>query len=142
MKNKSVIVDLDGTVCMKKDRGWYDFSKVDSDTPIAPIVDLVKQLHIDGYKIVFCTAREEYSMQKSLDWIRRHIFMDERIPVEIYMRKDGDRRPDTIVKKEIYKNMIEPRHNVWFVLEDRDSVVGMWRNDLGLTCLQVVDGDY
>lgn len=142
MKNRTIIVDLDGTVCSKTDRGWYDFSKVDRDNPIQPIVDLVKQLHIDGYQIVFCTAREEHSMKKSVEWIRRFIFMNGDFPVEIYMRRDGDRRPDTVVKRELYKNHIEPRHNVWFVLEDRDSVVKMWRNELGLTCLQVKDGDY
>lgn len=142
MKTRTIIVDLDGTVCTKSDRGWYEFSKVDTDIPIMDIVNLVRQLHIDGYKIVFCTAREEYSMEKSIFWIRKNIFMNDSIPVEIYMRRDGDRRPDTVVKRELYKNFIEPRHNVWFVLEDRNSVVKMWRDELGLTCLQVKDGDY
>jgi hypothetical protein len=80
-------------------------------------------------------------MKKSIDWIRKHVFMSDLAPVEIYMRPSGDRRPDFVVKKEIYARDIEPRHNVWFVLDDRSSVVKMWR-EIGLTCLQVAEGDY
>jgi hypothetical protein len=46
-----------------------------------------------------------------------------------------------VVKREIYRNLIEPKHNVWFVLDDRNSVVKMWR-EIGLTCLQVEEGNY
>ena len=141
MNKQTVIVDLDGTVSTQGDRGWYEYTKVSGDSPIMPIVSLVRMIHANGTRIVFCTGREDSCMKQSIDWIKRHIFISDLAPVEIYMRPSGDRRPDFVVKKEIYVNKIEPRHNIWFVLDDRNSVVKMWR-DIGLTCLQVAEGDY
>ena len=33
-------------------------------------------------------------------------------------------------------------YDVAGVLDDRDQVVKMWRNELGLTCLQVAEGNF
>ena len=57
------------------------------------------------------------------------------------MRNDGDKNSDADVKLKIVKEYVNPKR-VWFVLEDRDDVVQMYREDLGLTCLQVNKGDY
>ena len=57
------------------------------------------------------------------------------------MRKTGDNRKDSIIKEEIYRNLIEPNYNIEFVLDDRNQVVDMWRR-IGLTCLQVADGNF
>jgi len=140
-KENAVIVDLDGTVSTKTDRGWYEYSKVSSDAPIERIIRLVRMLHSKGVSIVFCTGREDVCRRQSIEWIRRNIFLSDSAPVEIHMRPSGDRRPDFVVKKDLYIGHIEPRHSVWFVLDDRNSVVEMWRS-LGLTCLQVAEGDY
>ena len=57
------------------------------------------------------------------------------------MRKDGDYRHDTEVKPELLaKKGINPT-DVWFILEDRDSMVAKWR-ELGYRCLQVADGKF
>lgn len=141
MKKQTIIVDLDGTISTKGDRGWYEYNKVSGDAPIQEVIQLVRMLHSNGTNIVFCTGREDSCMKQSIDWIKRHVFMSDMAHVEIYMRPSGDRRPDFVVKREIYVNKIEPRHNVWFVLDDRSSVVKMWR-DMGLVCLQVAEGDY
>jgi acid phosphatase class B len=141
MKEQTVIVDLDGTISQKGERGWYEYSKVSGDIPVERIIRLVRMLHLNGMNIVFCTGREETCMKQSVEWIRRHVFMNDVEPVEIYMRPTKDNRPDFVVKKEIYRNLIEPKHNVWFVLDDRNSVVKMWR-EIGLTCLQVEEGNY
>jgi len=141
MEELTVIVDLDGTVSTKGDRGWYEYSKVAEDIPVERIIRLVRMLHSNAINIIFCTGREDSCVKQSVSWIRKNIFMDDSFPVEIYMRKTGDRRPDYVVKREIYLNFIEPRHRIWFVLDDRNSVVKMWR-ELGLTCLQVEEGDY
>jgi hypothetical protein len=141
MKEQTVIVDLDGTISQKGERGWYEYSKVSGDIPVERIIRLVRMLHLNGMNIVFCTGREETCMKQSIDWIRRHVFMNDVEPVEIYMRPTKDNRPDFVVKREIYRNLIEPKHNVWFVLDDRNSVVKMWR-EIGLTCLQVEEGNY
>lgn len=57
------------------------------------------------------------------------------------MRKDGNYRHDTEVKPELLaKKGINPT-DVWFILEDRDSMVAKWR-ELGYRCLQVADGKF
>jgi hypothetical protein len=141
MKEQTVIVDIDGTISQRGDRGWYEYSKVSGDVPVDRIIRLVRILHRSGIKIVFCTGREDSCMKQSIEWIQKHVFMNDIEPVEIYMRRTKDNRSDFVVKREIYRDLIEPKHNVWFVLDDRDSVVKMWR-DIGLTCLQVKEGDY
>ena len=61
------------------------------------------------------------------------------------MRKDGDFRSGTVVKKELLDNYLSDngytKDDVAFILEDRSSVVKMWR-DAGYTCLQVAEGDF
>jgi len=57
------------------------------------------------------------------------------------MRKTGDSRKDSIVKREIFEEHIKGKYRIQFVLDDRNQVVEMWRQ-LGLTCLQVAEGDF
>ena len=59
---------------------------------------------------------------------------------DLFMRMAGDKRPDYVVKKDILDNFIKIS-DVWFVLDDRKSVVDMWRK-AGLRCLQVQEGDF
>jgi hypothetical protein len=57
------------------------------------------------------------------------------------MREAGDHRPDWIVKKEIYNNLISKEFDVKLVFDDRQQVVDMWRS-IGLTCFQVAEGNF
>lgn len=57
------------------------------------------------------------------------------------MRPAGDHRRDAIVKRELFDLHIRHQYRVTHVLDDRTQVVQMWRA-LGLTCLQVADGDF
>ena len=44
------------------------------------------------------------------------------------MRKTGDNRKDSIIKREIFENDIRPYYNIDYVLDDRNQVVEMWRS--------------
>ena len=57
------------------------------------------------------------------------------------MRKTGDNRKDCVVKREIFDAEIKDKYYIKFILDDRNQVVDMWRK-MGLTCLQVADGDF
>ena len=59
----------------------------------------------------------------------------------LYMRAEGDHRPDWIVKKELFLNEISKKYNIELVIDDRQQVVDMWRS-LGLTCFQVAEGNF
>jgi hypothetical protein len=58
------------------------------------------------------------------------------------LRKTDDGRMDAIVKKELFDMHIANKYFVEFVLDDRNQVVDLWRNELGLTCFQVNYGDF
>jgi len=52
------------------------------------------------------------------------------------MRKADDRRPDTEVKLEMVRELGLTPDDVLCVLDDRQCVVDMWREN-GFRCLQV-----
>jgi hypothetical protein len=57
------------------------------------------------------------------------------------MRKEGDNRKDCIVKEEMFRAHMLPHYYTMLAVDDRDQVVRLWR-DLGLTVLQVADGNF
>jgi hypothetical protein len=57
------------------------------------------------------------------------------------MRALADHRDDWVMKKEIYHKEIAPNYQIEFVIEDKASVVKMWR-ELNLVCLQCDWGDF
>lgn len=57
------------------------------------------------------------------------------------MREEGDTRNDSIIKAEIYDNIIEPHFNIIAIFDDRDRVVDMWRQK-GLFTVQVNYGSF
>ena len=138
-----IIVDIDGTLAHIVDRSPYDYTKVSEDVVdenVAQIVRKYAQRDIqdlpDTY-IIVVSGREDACRTETEQWLA-----DNHIPYdEFYMRKSGDQRNDAIVKKEIYDEFIKPRFNVRFVLDDRDRVVKMWREE-GLKVLQVAEGDF
>lgn len=76
-------------------------------------------------------------MEQSIQWLHQY-----GVPyAEIIMRGEGDYTPDHELKRQWAEQFQWNAENVLCVLDDRRSVVGMWR-DLGLTCLQVAPGDF
>lgn len=135
---KAVIFDLDGTLSEKSDRETFDFASAGSDLSVGAVVELASALREVGWKIIVITGREEKFRRISESWLSAHLGLFERL----FMRSDGDYRPDDIVKLEIYLSKIHGVYDVRLVVDDRNRVVKMWRQSLGLTCLQVRDGDY
>jgi len=123
----------------KKD--WYNFYKlVSQDTAIQPIIDLAAMLRRSGYRILVVSGRpiswgDLEIGKETVTWLSREgIGYDH-----LFMRQGGDGREDTIVKQEILDRL--PKERIAYCLDDRDSVVKMWR-DNGLTTLQVAPGDF
>lgn len=158
--NKDVIiVDIDGTLSLMEGiRGPYDYDKVHLDKPNKPIIKLIKILSTSKYtniKIFIFSGRMNKKLKKpikingincfdtiqlTISWINEHLgrgFWDN-----IFLREDLDFRCDRIIKKEMYEEHIKDKYNVLYVIDDRERVVNMWRDDLGLTTLQVAKGDF
>ncbi|MFC5181167.1 phosphatase domain-containing protein [Actinomadura harenae] len=136
------LVDIDGTVALRRpgprERAPYDWHRVGEDLPNAPVITVVQALAAAGHGIIYVTGRSDACRASTRAWLAEHV----AVPGEaLLMRKDGDRRRDTTVKSELYKRHVRPNEQVTAVLEDRATVVAMWRG-LGLTVLQVADGDF
>jgi hypothetical protein len=58
---------------------------------------------------------------------------------DLILRKDRDRRSDTVVKREMLAGI--DKSKILFVVEDRSRVVEMWRSE-GLVCLQCAPGEF
>jgi uncharacterized HAD superfamily protein len=136
-KPKAIIVDIDGTVSHKTDRDIYDYEKALDDSSDAVIIEIVKALWLQNYKIIFITGRSDECIAVTREWLRLHC------PpyIGLYMRQAGDFRKDSIVKKELYDQYVKEHYNVLCVFDDRNQVVDMWR-EIGLKCLQVQPGDF
>lgn len=139
-----VLIDLDGTLALMGKgqpgrRKPYEWDRVGEDDPNLPIVRLARILRRAGFPAIYISGRDESCREQTLMWLDHHV---ENVAEErLLMRAHKDNRPDHEVKEEIYRRDIEPKLRVAYVLDDRNAVVKMWRS-LGLTVLQVADGDF
>lgn len=138
IKQKAIICDIDGTIAIKGNRNIFDYSKVHLDTVNQPVYEILKNIPKDVV-ILFCSGRDDNCKNETLNWLFDNLKTGHK--VDLFMRTTGDKRPDDIVKEEIYKNYIEPNYEIIYVLDDRQKVVDMWRR-IGLTCLQVAPGNF
>lgn len=134
----AIICDLDGTLAIMNGRNPFDASSCENDLLNEPIAEIVKSYFDMGTKIILLSGRTDNYMEETKRWLTKH-----EIPYhELMMRKKGDARKDAIIKKEIVDSEIKDKYFVRFVLDDRNQVVDMWRNELGYACLQVNYGDF
>jgi NLI interacting factor-like phosphatase. len=147
------LVDLDGTIADCQHRrhyvdgsrstgknwdGFFDPKEVMKDALIEPVRDLILAMN-QKYPIVYVTARREELRDTSVAWLRKHGLWT--FPHKMYMRKVDDRRSDDIVKREILNEIRQSDYEPYIAIDDRSSVVAMWRSE-GLTCFQVAPGDF
>ena len=112
---------------------------VDPSLPHAIICDLdgTLALLIKDKLVLLVSGREDKYREQTINFLDKHQINHEKL----MMRETGDFRKDSIIKKEIFDTQIRGFYNIDFVLDDRNQVVEMWRQ-LGLTCLQVAEGDF
>lgn len=146
-KKPAIICDLDGTLCNvewrrklvtgeEKDYDLFNSRCVD-DLPNEWCLELLERFR-HTHDIIFVSGRDSKFAEKTVNWLNGYI---NDYTYELYMRPLKDYRPDEVIKKEIYENIIEPKYDVQFVIDDRTKVVKMWRS-IGLVCLQCADGDF
>lgn len=138
-KTPAIICDIDGTAAQMKDRSPYDYTKVLDDLPSDAVRNTLYALRRIGYELIYVSGRPGSGKIRgdTLEWLVKHSFPKG----ELFMRPDKDMRPDNEVKLEIYIQQIKPRYDILLVLDDRNRVVKMWRQQ-GLTCFQVAEGDF
>lgn len=143
MPEPCVLFDLDGTLADLSHRlhyikdGNHDwdsfFAGVGKDVPIPEICDLYQILFSRG-KVLIVSGRSDVCRQDTIAWLA-HQGLDYD---GLYMRSEGDHRPDTVVKQEMLEKIIEDGYDPWLVIDDRQRLARMWRKE-GLVCLQCDD---
>jgi hypothetical protein len=132
--------DIDGTVALMEGRSPYQWDRVYEDKPNMPVITVIRAMIRDGHEFGFVSGRMEQCRRETTEWLQREIpELRYAIPL-LWMREDGDSRPDEVVKLEIYER-IAAYYEVQGVFDDRAKVIAMWRS-LGLTCFAVADGNF
>ena len=135
---KAVIFDVDGTLARMVGRNPFDWQAVKEDEVKTEVADLARTLKAAGKKIVVVTGRDGSCLDLTKEWLD-----ENNIPFDdIFIRPEGNMEKDSKIKRDIYYNNIKGKYFVEFVVDDRDQVVEMWREELGLTCLQVDYGNF
>jgi FMN phosphatase YigB (HAD superfamily) len=145
---KVVVFDLDGTLAdtghrlhlLKYKPKKYDefYELCGRDELNEDIASLFRLFSSNiGWKVIICTGRRSSTFEATHKWLTRHKLRYD----ELHLRKDGDFRPDEIIKSEMLDKLIEKGDKPDLVVDDRDKVVKMWR-DRGIRCLQACDGNY
>lgn len=149
-----VLIDVDGTLSDPthrrdhlKNRDWDSFfSEMDKDPPKREYCALASMLLASRYRVegtvssklfgarntlevIFVTGRPEDYREKTEQWLTKYVGLYPQEYKYIYMRASGDTRADYVVKEELHNKILEdfPNHTVKLVIDDRPSVVDMWK---------------
>lgn len=146
MRVRCYLFDIDGTLAdlthrlhhiQKQPKDWDAFFEAcQADVPISHVLDLVAQLSNTTH-VVFVSGRSDRVRNATEAWLRKQGLNDH----PLYMRKDGDHRPDYQVKAGLLERIRADGWEPIMAFDDRDQVVEMWRAK-GIPCAQVARGDF
>ena len=138
---EAIVVDLDGTLALHTNRGPFEYHKCHTDEVNEPVLACIHAMMADGFKLIFVSGREDTCMDLTKTWLANKCgLLAEDKDYELYMRKAKDFRKDSVVKEEIYRELIK-RNFIKFVLDDRQQVVDHLRS-LGFTVFQVAPNKF
>jgi hypothetical protein len=149
---RTIICDIDGTLADLSHRlhhirpgpgqrkNWAAFfDSVFHDAVHTDMRIILDRLYGNGdHNVIYVSGRMERCRWATERWLILNCFP----PGEVFMRRDGDYRPDYTVKEEILDRQLKlTPADVLCVPDDRDQVVDMWRTR-GFRVLQVADGAF
>ena len=135
----AIICDLDGTLALLGDRNPYDASRCADDILNVPVA-MVLAAFAKQKKILFMSGRQDKFRPQTLEFFQKNI--PELEYEGLFMRRTGDMRKDSLVKREMFDENVRDKYFVHFVIDDRPQVVRMWRHELGLTVFQLDDREF
>lgn len=142
---KAVLFDVDGTLCdvspirhhVRGGRGKYkDFVKFHAESvnclPHESVVRAAQAAERDGLVVITVTARMAMWGRHTAMWMALH-----DIPSHImFMRRNGDHRPDTEVKQDIL-NRIRCEFDVVHAWDDNPKIIALWEaNGISTTTVE------
>ena len=139
--SNAVIFDLDGTLSDCTHRMHYldnkpkDFDSfygaMGNDIVVKPVASMLRNL--TGVSKLVLTARPVSYSHVTEEWLSKHDLLSHI--QGLYMRPDEQRRVPDYLYKQSMIDAIRKEYNILLVIDDRDRVVNMWREN-GIYCLQ------
>ena len=149
-----IVFDLDGTLSLTGHRqhfldgetkDWDGFFKAcENDTPNEMVINMFHHYAAGAYILSIWSGRSDAVKTQTDLWLAVNVFQPENIVkarIDVKMRSNGDYRPDVELKRQWLNEAREKGIAPDLVLDDRDAVVAMWREE-GITCFQVAQGDF
>lgn len=121
----AAIVDIDGTLALmdRAQRSPFEWHKVGLDELRIELAQTILALNAGGAHVLLLSGRDGQARKETEKWLEEF-----EVPYsELWMRAEGDMRPDTIVKKELFDEHVRGKFRVIGVWDDRPSVVRMWQ---------------
>ena len=135
------IKNPDGTKKKKPDWDAFHLACVD-DTPYDDVIEVLRSLVVghNNREVYFFSGRNSSVRKETWRWLAAHVkatvMPSGFSPKQLQMRSTGDRRPDTVIKLEMMNSVGLTPDQVLCILDDRQSVVDMWRAN-GFRVMQV-----
>jgi predicted kinase len=141
------ICDIDGTLSSSEHRNIYTCTdeEIMEDKVITPVAEIIKLLMLSedsNSTVIFMSGRSNKYYKITDEWLKTKVLNlpNYRLPYfSLFMRKEGDNRPDSIVKKEMFDEHVKDKYNVLGVFDDRKVMVEFW-NNLGIFTFDVGQG--
>lgn len=131
---KAIIVDIDGTLAIMNNRTPFEWLKVKQDLVNQAIKSIVNKYE---HTIIIFSGRDGVCYELTKEWL-----IENGIRFNfLHLREQGNFEKDSIIKRKLFEEHIRGKFYIEYVLDDRNQVVEMWRN-IGLTCLQVAEGNF
>ena len=138
-----IIVDIDGTLADCGKRNPYDESSVYWDE-VRHHVSFVVSCIIKSFppvKLIIFSGRTEGCRSETERWLKDKAGLRNYVLV---MRKVGDSRRDSVVKREFYNDYVKGKFNVMAVFDDRPQVIRELWKELNLPVFNcgVIDQEF
>jgi phosphoglycolate phosphatase-like HAD superfamily hydrolase len=147
----AIIFDVDGTLAdvspyLYHIRNIYnstnfkkDYDKFHEESicalPNQEVVEMVSKAFFDQKHVIIVTSRNEHWRGVTSYWLAKHDIGHHAL----YMRKDGDFRPDYEVKKDILLK-IKKHWRVIHAVDDNPAVLKLWY-EYGIPTTKIGDWD-
>ena len=120
------IVDIDGTLALRGERGPFDWARVGEDLPHKPVITVARALTARS-PLIFMSGRMEQCRDLTRAWLHVNVCEADATTgralctcdYPLHMRADGDHRPDQVVKRELYEKHVQGVYEV-----EGDSTTG------------------
>lgn len=133
-----ILCDLDGTLAEMSHRlhfvkgqknDWKSFfESIPKDTVRIDVLDKLLEYEENGHEILLISARPDTYRDVTEEWLDEAL-NGYKLYKTLLMRRADDKRPDVEVKQGMYDTYFKNKYPIACVIDDRPSVIRMWRGN-------------